>query len=223
MSWRWNWNQDRFCPIFECDSITPFTFGKVGGHRLSGSRNDSTTHEEPEKAAIPESIEWGWPAPGTRSRRALRCSARRDPVPPKAGGCPETATGGRGRSAALATAPPAAPSVASGPDHPRLVRVGRRTAAECNPMGGACRAAARAAPRKRDAPSSVFGRGWVWPWPSWSSARFFAVKGRVRGVGSARLESADLRASTPATLCHAPSRGGRRRGCLGRLRPSPRF
>jgi hypothetical protein len=31
---------------------------------------------------------------------------------------PGTATGDRGRNAALATAPPAAPSVASGPDHP---------------------------------------------------------------------------------------------------------
>ena len=62
------------------------------------------------------------PAPGTRSRRTPRCCARRDPVPSR-GVVPETATGDRGRNAALATAPPAAPSVPSVPDHPRLVRV----------------------------------------------------------------------------------------------------
>ncbi len=48
-----------------------------------------------------------------------------------------------------------------------------------------------------------------------------AVKGPVGGVIGARLESADLRASFPATLCHAPSGVGRRRGYLGLTPPQP--
>ena len=46
-------------------------------------------------------------------------------------------------------------------------------------------------------------------------------KGCVRGVGSARWELADLRASIPATLRHAPSRVGRRRCYLGLTPPQP--
>jgi hypothetical protein len=51
--------------------------------------------------------------------------------------------------------------------------------------------------------------------------RFVAVKGCIRGVSGPRWESADLRASIPATLCHAPSRVGRRRGYLGLTPPQP--
>lgn len=47
-----------------------------------------------------------------------------------------------------------------------------------------------------------------------------SVEGCVRGVGLARWESADLRASIPTTLRYAPSRDGRRRGYLGLSRPS---
>ena len=69
----------------------------------------------------------------------------------------------------------------------------------------------------------VVGRVWVCSRLSWIFGAFFALRGCVRGVGSAQLESADLRASIPATLRHAPSRVGRRRGYLGLSRPSPGF
>ena len=49
-----------------------------------------------------------------------------------------TATGDRSRNAALTTAPPAAPSVASGPDHPWLVRVGRKAAAVADETDDTC-------------------------------------------------------------------------------------
>ena len=48
-----------------------------------------------------------------------------------------------------------------------------------------------------------------------------AEKGRVLSVGAAWWESPELHASTPATLCHAPSRVGRRRGYLGLTAPQP--
>jgi hypothetical protein len=48
-----------------------------------------------------------------------------------------------------------------------------------------------------------------------------AMKGRVLSVGVALWESPELHASTPATLCHAPSRFGRRRGYLGLTAPQP--
>ena len=69
----------------------------------------------------------------------------------------------------------------------------------------------------------VVGRVWVCFRLSWIFGALFSVRGCVRGVGSAKLESADLRASIPATLRHAPSRVGRRRGYLGLSRPSPGF
>ena len=69
----------------------------------------------------------------------------------------------------------------------------------------------------------VVGRVWVCSRLSWIFGAHFSVRGCVRGVGSAREESADLRASIPATLRHAPSRVGRRRGSLGLTPPQPRL
>ena len=69
----------------------------------------------------------------------------------------------------------------------------------------------------------VVGRVWVCFRLSWIFGALFSVRGCVRGVGSAKLESADLRASIPATLRHAPSRVGRRRGYLGLTPPQPRL
>jgi hypothetical protein len=48
-----------------------------------------------------------------------------------------------------------------------------------------------------------------------------AEKARVLPMGVASRESPELRASTPATLSHAPSRVGRRRGYLGLTAPQP--
>ena len=94
---------------------------------------------------------------------------------------PGTATGDRGRNAALATAPPAAPSVASGPttrgsSGVAAVQIG-------SPRKGSIRL--RAWVRSR----------WVCLRLSWIFGASFAVKGLRSWVGSARWESADLRAS----------------------------
>lgn len=48
-----------------------------------------------------------------------------------------------------------------------------------------------------------------------------AVKGRFGGVGAARLESPEFRASIPATLCFGASGPGRRRAYLGLTPPRP--
>jgi hypothetical protein len=48
-----------------------------------------------------------------------------------------------------------------------------------------------------------------------------AEKGRVLSMGVAWWESPEFHASIPATLCHAPSRVGRRRGYLGLTAPQP--
>jgi hypothetical protein len=64
---------------------------------------------------------------GTGNKVALVSALLRPARPGSSEGrrLPGTATGDRGRNAALAAAPPTAPSVASSPDHPWLVQVRR--------------------------------------------------------------------------------------------------
>jgi len=167
-------------------------------------------------------------APGTRSRRSPRCCVRRDPVPSTAGRCPE-----RPREIGAGT-------LRSRPLRLRLRRSrpapttrgssgsGDECFATCDGVNIMIAPVAIQTGWNRDTEiqqsdfERVVGRVWVCSRLSWIFRALFSVRSCVRGVGSARRESADLRASIPATLRHAPSRERRWRGYLGLTPPQPR-
>lgn len=156
-----------------------------------------------------------WSGSGTPSRRPSRCCGRRDRVlgPGWAG----TAAGGRVRNAALAPAPPPAPQ--SRPTRPPAARPAGGAHSRRGPPG--CEALRSGRPRAPGRPSrwrSAFACALtsLRCAPPFSKLVFaglgvirsrqvivgvlFAVKGRFRGMGSAWLESPELRASDSDAL-----------------------
>ncbi len=129
---------------------------------------------------------WGEGRHREQGRAGLRVAASVPTLFLRRPGGPGTATGDRGRNAALATAPPAAPSVASDP----------------TTRGSSGVAAVQIGSRRK---GSIRLRAWVRSrWVclrlSWIFGASFAVKGLRSWVGSARWESADLRASDSDAL-----------------------
>ena len=164
-----------------------------------------------------------------QGRAGLRVAAsRRDPVPSKAGCCPE-----RPREIG-------AGALRSRPLRLRLRRsrpapttrgtsgVGDEYFATCDGVNIMIAPVAIQTGWNRDPKiqqsdfERVVGRVWVCSRLSWIFGALFSVRSCVCGVGSARRESADLRASIPATLCDAPSRDRRWRCYLGLTPPQPR-
>ena len=172
---------------------------------------------------------WARPAPGTRSRRTPRCCVPARPCSLEGRLCPERPReigAGALRSRPLRLrlrrsrpAPTTRGSSGGGDENPFHMRWRHRH--------DRARVVQTGCNRNTEIPQSNFehvaGRIWVCSRPSWIFGALFSVSGCVRGVGSAREESADLRASIPATLRHAPSRVGRRRGSLGLTPPQPRL